>query len=148
MPDRDGDSDKIALEHAWSWFALHATQRMQLVNYWLLAVAFLSTALVAAFVNEKYAVAGAISVMGMVSTISFHRLEGRTFVLVKAGESALRRFQRALAKSTGYEEMEILRLVANRPRILGSYKQVFLFLYLFSFILFLTAAVYSVIKAF
>src|SRR5882757_915360 len=36
------------LDHAWQWFTLHATQRMQAVNFFLVATAFLSTAYVAA----------------------------------------------------------------------------------------------------
>lgn len=33
-----------AHEHAWEWFALHATQRMQAFNYFLVGTAFLFAA--------------------------------------------------------------------------------------------------------
>ena len=37
-----------ARRYAWNWFALHAGQRLQLVNFWVVAVAFLATAFVQA----------------------------------------------------------------------------------------------------
>jgi hypothetical protein len=35
---------KMALEHAWNWFNLHAAQRMQTFNFFLVATAFLIAA--------------------------------------------------------------------------------------------------------
>ena len=35
---------KQAREHAWNWFALHATQRMQAFNFFVVATAFLIAA--------------------------------------------------------------------------------------------------------
>src|SRR4051812_41007057 len=37
-------SDLDVRTYAWNWFALHANQRLQLVNFWLVAVAFLAGA--------------------------------------------------------------------------------------------------------
>jgi hypothetical protein len=42
-PDPD-DIAKQAREHAWNWFALHATQRMQAFNFFVVATAFLIAA--------------------------------------------------------------------------------------------------------
>ncbi len=37
-------SEKQAFDHAWNWFSLHAGQRMQSFNFFLIATAFLFAA--------------------------------------------------------------------------------------------------------
>ena len=39
MPSTE-QTDKIAFDYAWNWFALHAGQRMQSVNFFLVAASF------------------------------------------------------------------------------------------------------------
>jgi hypothetical protein len=43
MMDTDA-TGKVALDHAWNWFNLHAGQRMQTFNFFLIATAFLIAA--------------------------------------------------------------------------------------------------------
>ena len=54
------DAEQAALEHAWQWFALHARQRMQCVNFFLVAVAFLAAAFVTGLKDDYYAVAALV----------------------------------------------------------------------------------------
>ena len=42
-----GERNALSQTYAWNWFALHAGQRLQLVNFWLVAVAFLAAAVTA-----------------------------------------------------------------------------------------------------
>ena len=43
-PSDPDEIAKQAREHAWNWFALHATQRMQAFNFFVVATAFLIAA--------------------------------------------------------------------------------------------------------
>ena len=68
----DSESRQFLLEqsikHAWDWFALHANQRMQGVNFFLLAAAFLTGAYVNATQYGKLSVAiGVAATVGAAS---------------------------------------------------------------------------------
>ena len=93
------DPDEIAKqarEHAWNWFALHATQRMQAFNFFMVATAFLIAAY--ASILEKHPGAAAVLAgMGVWITFWFNRLDARTHRLVEAGEDSLRVSQARLA---------------------------------------------------
>ena len=78
--------------YAWNWFALHAGQRLQLVNFWLVAVAFLAAAFVQARSSHLIAVAVGVSVIGVVASLAFLALDRRTRQLIHiAGDALLRR---------------------------------------------------------
>jgi Flp pilus assembly protein TadB len=83
--DREREIAQDALHHSWDWFALHAAQRMQCVNFFLVAVAFLIAAFVTALTGKHYAVAVAVGLLGGWISWWFHRLELWTKELVKAG---------------------------------------------------------------
>ena len=121
-PGREGQS-RDALEHAWNWFALHAGQRMQSFNFFLVATAFLFAAYGA--VLEKHSgVAGAIGLLGAWLAFWFNRLERRTKQLVKAGEAALEPSQDQLAQLSGLPALSILRAVKTKARGSSSYSVV------------------------
>ena len=75
-----------ALEHAWNWFSLHAAHRMQSVNFFLVAVAFLSAAFVTALQIPNHFIAGAVAALGVFVSTFFNRLELRIQELIHAGE--------------------------------------------------------------
>jgi hypothetical protein len=104
----DIEERKLALDHAWGWVRLQAGQRLQLVYFWLVATAFLTTALASALSDDKPQVACFVATAGAVATICFHRLERRTRALVKTGEAALAQLQRELATGVGVQEMALL----------------------------------------
>ena len=97
------------LDHAWQWFTLHANQRMQAVNFFLVATAFLSTAYVAAL--RFPVVAMGVSALGTLFSFVFYRFEIRIQELVKAGEKALYPAQQKLADLTGMQEFKICETV-------------------------------------
>src|SRR5262249_17376842 len=86
------DPDEIAKqapEHAWNWVALHATQRMQAFNFFVVATAFLIAAY--ASILEKHPGAAAVlAAVGAWLTLWFNRLDARSYQLVEAGEDALK----------------------------------------------------------
>lgn len=76
--------------YAWNWFSLHSTQRMQMFNYWLIAIAFLSTAFVEASKSHLKAVSLGVALTGCIASLSFMRLDARTRQLIIVAETALR----------------------------------------------------------
>lgn len=106
--------EQQALAHAWSWFALHAGQRLQLLNFFLVSVAFLTAAYVAAF-EDHPAVSGIVGVVGAIVSFAFRRLELRTRELVHVGEAPLAVLEARLA---ALANVDSLRLVdkADAPR--------------------------------
>lgn len=142
MSDPTSEHFGRGLDHAWSWFTVHASQRMQLVNFWIVAVAFLTTALVTALTNERFDVATVVSLAGAVGTFAFNRLERRTRSLVRAGEEALEKFQAELAAGSTVNELEILKRVdLHKP--FWTYGTVIMVLHLVTLTTFLVVAGYS-----
>jgi hypothetical protein len=86
-------SDVEARAYAWNWFAPHAGQRLQLVNFWLVAVAFLATAFVQSQVNHMRPVAAGVALIGTVASVAFQRLDVRTRQLTQIAEVALAEFE-------------------------------------------------------
>jgi len=130
MPtDSSGTDDlnlsKDALKHAWSWFSLHAAQRMQAVNFFLIATAFLVAAYGTALTSRYPAIAMAVAVFGSWVSLCFNRLERRTRELVKAGEAPMRELQARLAERTKIPELRILDLVDTPKVPRTSYSRVF-----------------------
>jgi len=70
---------KQAREHAWNWFALHATQRMQAFNFFVVATAFLIAAY-ASLLDKEPAAAAVLAIVGAWLAFWFNRRSrvGRT----------------------------------------------------------------------
>jgi len=130
------------LDHAWQWFNLHATQRMQAVNFFLVATAFLSTAYVAAL--RFPAVAIGVSALGILFSLVFYRFEIRIQELVKAGERAMSPAQQKLADLTGIAEFKICETVETAKRPFTKYSIVIRALYGSTAVAFLLAFTYAI----
>lgn len=144
--DPDFVAFKIGLDHAWAWFDLHAGQRMQFVNFWLVASAFLASALVSALSRDRFALGVALSLTGFVATACFYRLERRTRALVRIGEDAMRHAQRVLARRTGIKELELVSAADGHSRVLGGYGQIIRLLHGTAAVAFAGAALWSMGK--
>jgi len=131
------------LGHAWQWFSLHAGQRMQCVNFYLLATGFLVAGFGTAVTAKQFAIAGTIAALGAWLTVLFHALEIRTRELVKAGEAALRKAERSLAEATEVREFMIVESV-EKPKIgWSSYSCVIRALHATTFVVFLIGAIFA-----
>jgi len=104
------ETKKIALDHAWNWFSLHAAQRMQTFNFFLIATAFLIAAY-ASLVEKLPLPALVLALVGAWISFWFTRLDNRTRQLIKTGEKALAICQSSIAKKAGISELEILPAV-------------------------------------
>ncbi len=138
---------QAALDHAWDWFELHAGQRMQCVNFFLVAIAFLIAAFVTALKEKDYPLAVAVGLLGAWLSWWFHRLELRTKELVKGGEAAMKQSQRQLAEDTGVEALEILKRVETPEKKWTSYGDVLRMLHWTTLVAFLVGSAYALYLA-
>jgi hypothetical protein len=143
QPNDNSRSQRDTREHAWNWFALHATQRMQAFNFFVVATAFLIAAY--ASIIEKHPVAAAVlAAVGAWLTIWFNLLDARSRQLVEAGENALRVSQARLASLADNPQLEILDAVDKpRPRA-SSYRSVINVIQWTIFALFLLGAAFAI----
>jgi hypothetical protein len=142
------DAETKAQTYAWNWFALHAGQRLQLVNFWLIAVAFLAAAYVQARANHMSAIALGVSITGVLSSLAFVKLDVRTRQLVQVAENALRYFE-ASGVAAGMDEVTELVKASHQWRRsrFDSYRVIIQGLQLSVACMFLLAAIFSVISA-
>jgi hypothetical protein len=142
MPTDSDEIAKQAREHAWEWFALHATQRMQALNFFIVATAFLIAAY-ASLLEKHPAAAAVLAVVGAWLTFWFNRLDARSLQLVEAGRRALRVSQRRLAALAENPDLKILDATVKSPAS-GGYRHVINVIQWSIFILFVGAAAYAV----
>jgi hypothetical protein len=114
---------KQAREHAWNWFALHAGQRMQTFNFFLVATAFL-VAGYAALLEKYHWAAFGVAVLGSWLALWFYRLDTRTRQLVKAGERALAILEAQLSAAAGIPALKIVESVEQPEPGTSSYRRV------------------------
>jgi hypothetical protein len=156
MPQQDNsdgrlkmDSDeieKVALDHAWNWFNLHAGQRMQTFNFFLIATAFLIAAY--ASLLEKLPLAAlAVSLVGAWIAFWFTRLDNRTRQLIDAGEDVLKTCQESIAKRANIPALEILKKVENLSPDASSYRIIIAIIEWTIFSVFLFLAAYASYRA-
>jgi hypothetical protein len=120
--DRD-EMEKQAREHAWSWFALHAAQRMQNLNFFLISTAFLVSSY-ASLLDKRPGAAGGVAILGAWIAFWFHRMDVRTKQLANAGVDALEPLQARLADQVGVAQIKILHSVAIPVQGASKYRTV------------------------
>lgn len=107
------------MDHAWSWFTLHAGQRMQVINFFLVSLALVIAGFGAAYQADSRPLTLIISAVGTAMSLSFLMLEIRTRALVKIAEQALRVLEEDLSREVRIPAMRFV-LLADEP----SHKQV------------------------
>lgn len=140
-----GDLDEIAKQagdHAWAWFALHAAQRMQSFNFFLVATAFLIAAY-ASLLEKHHLAAIIVALIGAWIAFWFNRLDARTRQLVNAGESALKIWEAHLADRTNLPSLKILENVERPAPWSSSYRCVIAVIQWTTVVVFLLGALYA-----
>jgi len=132
-----------AREHAGNWFALHATQRMQAFNFFVVATAFLIAAY-ASLLDKEPAAAAVLATIGAWLAFWFNRLDARSRQLVEAGEDALRVSQERLANLADNQSLMILAAVDEPAPGASSYRRVITVIQWTIIALFLLAAIYAI----
>ena len=138
------EARKVALEHAWEWFSLHARQRMQSLYYFLIAAAFLFGALTHASNTDNPTLALVVSLLGAGISFIFYRLENRVQSLLRLAEDALKPLENELAELTHVSHIEVVSRAESVLRGSWAYSKVFRFLYASTGTVFFLASLYSV----
>lgn len=135
---------EMALKHAWDWFSLHANQRLQTVNFFLIASAFLFAAYVTAIKDDLALVAGAVAALGVSIALYFYMLELRVQFLIKAAERAMAPMQRKLAEKLENEHLKIVDVVEDGTVGMWKYSKVFRLLYMSTGVVFVAGVAFSI----
>lgn len=99
-----------ALNHSWAWYDAGYNRGLQVINYFLVAIAVLATAYVSAINGKHYAIAVAIALSGAVLTAVTFTVGHRQRRRAAAGEVALAALQSRIAD----------RLMIDSLRMVGS----------------------------
>jgi hypothetical protein len=102
---------KMAFDYAWAYFALHSGQRLQSVNFFIIAAAFLATAYVTAAVGGRPGLCIVLAVVGAFSSLIFYRIERRIRELIHAAEAALHPLEKLMANENENPSLLILECV-------------------------------------
>ena len=84
----------LKLDYAWNWFNLHASQRVTMFNYFLVASGILANAYGLLLREELWAVAAVAAGIGCIVSLISLGLDRRNRQLVKLGEEVLRDIER------------------------------------------------------
>jgi hypothetical protein len=146
--EQDNEQLKIALEHAWNWFSLHANQRLQSVNFFLVATAFLSAAFVTAAKEDMYDLAAGVAVLAVLISFYFYRMERRIRTLLHAAEGVLEPLESKLAESLQVDALRIVAKVEDERPGEWKYSKVFRYLYLSTSVAFGVGLLYAIWSVF
>lgn len=138
--ERKTEQIHLLRDHAWDWFALHANQRMQAFNFFLVATGFLVAAYASA-IEKQPAIACGVALLGAWVTLWFNRLDTRSKDLVRAGERALRESERQLAGLAESSALEIVEQVEISRSWVPSYSATFCWIQSAIFLVFIVGAV-------
>jgi len=144
--DNLNESRNEGLRHAWDWFSLHASQRMQSVNYFLVAAAFLFAAFTSVSKDDKHALAIGVALLGVWLSYVFYRLERRVRSLLHAAEDAIAPLETELAAVTKIPALELVSRVKAPTAGTWVYSRVFRWLYASAGMAFALGVIYSVWK--
>jgi hypothetical protein len=106
---------QTAMAHSQSWIELHANQRQNFLNFYLIAIAFLFNAYVVALSVHRYVVAGIIGMLGAIISLGFTAMDLRNRDLTRAGEATMRGLEARLADKIDLSSVRIIEAV-DRPR--------------------------------
>jgi len=106
---------QVALTHGQSWVELHTNQRQNLLNFFLVAVAFLFNAYVGAISAHRYILAGVIGFLGAFISLGFAEMDLRNRDLTRAGEATVRDIEDRLAHKSSLPSLRIMEAI-DRPR--------------------------------
>jgi hypothetical protein len=132
----------IAIDYAWHWFELHAGQRMRAMEFFLVAVAFLTAGFGTALRLETPGTAATIALAGVLVSAGFYGMECRTRELIHIGEAALRSLEEGLAIATDNPLLQLVREGDNPRHPTLTYHYIFRVLYLSAAFGFLLGAIY------
>lgn len=109
------DTMRAALTHSQSWIQLHASQRQNLLNFFLVAVAFLFNAYVGAVAAHRYILGATIGFLGAIISVGFTLMDLRNRDLTRAGEVTMKDVEDYFANKVKIPSLRILEAI-DQPR--------------------------------
>jgi hypothetical protein len=140
----DQELAKQARDYAWNWFALHAAQRMQMFNFFLIATAFI-TAAYGALIGKFPEAAMIVALLGAWLTFWFNRLDRRNRQIVEASEAALAVCEARLSNLVNIPEVKIKKIVEEPMKEASSHARVINMIQWMILAVFLLGAVYALL---
>jgi uncharacterized membrane protein len=123
---------------------MHAGQRLQLVNFWLVAIAFLAAAFVQSQINHLRPIAAGVAIIAVVASVAFQRLDVRTRQLSQIAEDVLREFEDEWVAHGASELIALVKRSGNaRKSWADSYRLIIQGLQLFVAFVFAAAFIYT-----
>ena len=140
-------ADDKDLNHAWSYFALHANQRITVFNYFVVFSGVLCTGIAAAVqASPKVAAVGvALGLLLAVLSFVFWKLDQRTAFLIKHAEDILKQLEPSTGQLIGAEEQKTA--AAKRNLRMWTYGQVFRTIFAFMALIGIAGAVLAAFTA-
>jgi hypothetical protein len=141
--------EKLALDHAWDWFEYHATQRMTMIRFYLIAIGGIGAGIGALLSAHENLLASTLSIVGFATSYCFKQLDKRVADLVKIGENALKPEQLKMSTALGSSAFEICRMAdeGSSGKCLYTYGQNFRFLFGMVMMVFALAAIFGGVRA-
>jgi hypothetical protein len=139
----DNKTLELAINHAWSWFELHADHRMRALNFFVVSIAFLTAAYVTAVQFAHPLVSIIVCLAGLAFTLCFSRADVRIGELIKASEAVLRPLQGQLAQKTSLDMFRISELVEKSKHCFCHYSAVIRTIHITAALMLLLGAGYA-----
>jgi len=132
-----------ALTHSQSWFELHANQRQNFLNFFLIAVAFLLNAYVGSLAAHRHILAIVIGVLGATISIGFAAMDLRNRDLTRAGEAAMKAIESRLARELRLPSLCIIEKIDHPRHAWLSHGKIMRAIYIMSALIFTAATIYG-----
>jgi hypothetical protein len=132
--------------------ALHANQRMQAINFFLLTTAFITAGFGGALNAHEPEVAAGIGFFGAVISVLFWRLEERIKQLLHIGEDAMLPLENRLAQLAGEGNLTFVdrsntHKIQGKGGVLVSYGSIIPSIQAVIFVAFVSAGIFGVVQA-
>jgi hypothetical protein len=111
-PEDDTTLLVAALNHAWAWYDARMNRGLQVVNYFLVAMALLANAYISALNGKHYAIAALVALSGVGLTAITFAVGYQQMRTAARGELALAELQDRIA---GRLEMNLIRMAKPVP---------------------------------
>jgi hypothetical protein len=143
------DDDKLllaAIEHLRSYFENRRSQRLQVINYFLLSIAFMSAAYVTALSNKLNGVAAVLPIIGIGVTAGFwwSDMASRTFLHLT--DEPLLILERRLADRLGVPELNLMKRSKRLVTWKNSPSRLVSTMYLLAIVVLTLGTVYALVR--
>ena len=130
MADPPKDPHEAVLTHAWAWFAMHAQQRMQTVNFFLVVEGVLLSAVGVTAKEQLYGYQFAAGLLIVLMAVLFWAVDLRVRNLVRVGKAALQAEQAHLATQSSITAIELVKLSEPTNMLAPTYGRIFSIMFL------------------